>query len=53
MRRLPLILWSLFAVVVIPIAAGCHEPKIKTYEERETQRESQPQMVSPGEPIVE
>lgn len=52
MRRALLILWIAIAPIAL-FTVGCHEPKIKTYEERETQQESEPRMVSPGEPIVE
>ena len=53
MRRFLLILCSILGLVLIPAALGCHEQKIKTFEERESVHESEPEMVSPGEPIVE
>lgn len=53
MRRMLLTLCGLFVLALLPIALGCHEQKIETFEERETIQESEPQMVAPGEPIVE
>jgi hypothetical protein len=38
-----------FAVVI----CGCAEKDVKVHQQKETQTETHPQPVSPGEPIVE
>jgi len=54
MRRFLLILAMAVTPVLALASVGCHHrEKIKTYEERTTIHESEPETVSPGEPIVE
>lgn len=52
MKRLVLALWMAFGPLVLLAASGC-EKEVRTYDRKQTVQESEPKMVSPGEPIVE
>lgn len=52
MRRMLLALCIAAAPLVLFSSAGC-EQKVKTYSKTERVEQSEPQMVSPGEPVVE
>jgi uncharacterized lipoprotein YehR (DUF1307 family) len=42
-----------FALAFVVAVCGCAENEYRTKQEKQVQTESQPQDVSPGEPIVE
>jgi hypothetical protein len=53
MRRIVLALFLTVAPLAFWAAAGCSETKTTTYDRQERIEESEPRMVSPGEPVVE
>jgi hypothetical protein len=54
MRRFLLALWISAFPVLMSLSAGCsHHPKVDRSWSSERVIESEPQTVSPGEPVVE
>jgi hypothetical protein len=53
MRRFLLIFVAAITPVLALTTVGCHHQKIQTFDQRESIHESEPETVSPGEPIVE
>lgn len=52
MKRLLLALWIAFGPLVLLSMSGC-EKEVRTYDRKQTVQESEPKMVSPGEPVLE
>ncbi|MBI4579357.1 MAG: hypothetical protein HY718_06615 [Planctomycetes bacterium] len=52
MKRILLVLWLVLGPSALSLTTGC-EREVRTVDRKQSVQESEPKMVSPGEPVLE